>query len=190
VALQDSILGRLDAARQTVGRTVDDLYARAGRRAALRAVLGEAGSPEAAKRRMFADLMRDRAVRRMVNEGGFGFVDKAGKRWALDTYSEMAVRTVTREAVVQGAIARMASHGIDLARVSSHASACAICVPWQGRLVSLDGQRPDYEGEAVTDLSSLPNGGPPFHPNCRHTLQPVSVAVEDFRRQLAGQTGG
>jgi hypothetical protein len=186
VALEDSILGRLDAARQTVGRTVDDVYARAGRRAALRAVLGADGSTRSAKKQLIADLLKDRHVARAVQEGGFGFVDRAGKRWALDTYSEMAVRTITREAVSQGALARMASHGINLGRISTHANSCKLCAPWQGRLVSLDGTITDYLGEAVTDLASLPNGGPPFHPYCEHSVAPVAVAVDQTRAELAG----
>jgi minor capsid protein 2 len=178
-ALEDSILGRLDTARRTVGRQADDVYAKAGRRAAIRSILGADDSPAKAARALARDLRRQRAV---------GFVDRAGKRWALDTYSEMAVRTVTREAVVQGAIARMASHGINLARVSVHAEACPVCRPWEGRLVSLDGSGRGYQGEAVTDLSSLPNGGPPFHPRCRHSLAPVAVRVEEFRQQRARAT--
>lgn len=154
-ALEDSILGRLRTARQTVGRQVDDVYARAGRRQALRALLGAEGSPRTATRALSADLRA---------RGMTGFVDKAGKQWALDTYSEMAVRTVTREAVVQGQLVRMASHGVNLARISEHASACAICKPWEGRLVSLDGGTSEFQGEAVADIGSVPT--PPFHPNC------------------------
>lgn len=187
IALQDSIVGRLDTARRTVGRTVDDVYAQAGRRAALRAVLGAEGSPQTAARQLATDLQRDPKVRRLIRNGGAGFIDKAGKRWALDTYSQMAVRTVTREAVVQGALARMASHGISLARVSLHGDACDICIPWQGKLVSLDGATSSYQGEAVTTLGALPNGGPPFHPNCRHSLSPVAVRIEAIRRELAGR---
>lgn len=172
-ALEDSILGRLRTARQIVGRQVDDLYARAGRRQALRSLLGAEGSPQAAARGLERDLRR---------RGATGFVDRAGKRWALDSYSEMVVRTVTREAVVQGQMARMASHGVNLARVSTHASACQICVPWQGRLVSLDGTLAEYEGEAVADVGAVPV--PPYHPHCRHTLQPFVVEVEELRRQM------
>lgn len=173
IALEDSILGRLRTARQTVGRQVDDVYARAGRRQALRALLGAEGSPRAATRALSADIRR---------RGATGFVDRARKRWALDTYSEMAVRTVTREAVVQGQLARMASHGVNLARVSTHSSACSICVPWQGRLISLDGSVGDFQGEAVADIGSAPM--PPFHPNCRHTLEPVVVEIEMLRQSM------
>jgi hypothetical protein len=47
---------------RTVGRTIDDVYARAGRRAALRAVLGADNSPQAAKRQLVRDLLKDRNV--------------------------------------------------------------------------------------------------------------------------------
>ena len=138
-ALQDAITGRMQASRQTLGREIDDIYARAGRRAALRAVLGAEGSPQAARRQLVADLLKDRDIQRAVSSGGPGFVDRAGRKWKLDTYAEMAVRTVTREAVVQGAMDRMASHGITLARVSFHATSCPVCKPFEDRLVSLDG---------------------------------------------------
>lgn len=182
-ALQDATLGRLRDARRTVGRTVNDVYARAGRRAALRAVLGAEGSPVDAARQLRGDLMTKRDVRMLMRDsrGAVGFVDKAGKRWGLDTYSEMVVRTTTREAVVQGAIDRMASHGINLARVSMHASSCKICTQYEGRLVSLDGAVTEYEGETVMDASAIP----PYHPNCAHSLQPVTVAVESFRRSMS-----
>lgn len=185
LALQDAATGRLVGARQTVGRTVEDLYARAGRRAAVRAVLGADGSPEKARRALMADLRKDPVVQRLLQNGGQAFIDKAGRGWSLADYSDMVVRTTTRQAVTQGALARMAAHGIDLARVSRHASSCAVCKPWEGRLVALNGDTASYEGEAVADLAALPNGGPPFHPRCKHSLQPVAARVEQFRRQLA-----
>lgn len=170
-ALQESMLGRLSGARETIGRQAADVFAKAQRRTTMLALLGAEGSPRSA-----AKHLRDSLIR----EGQVGFIDRAGKRWALDTYAEMATRTVTREAVVQGAIHRMAAHGIDLARVSTHASACQICIPWQGRLISLDGQTREHEGEAVYDAAFIP----PFHPRCRHSLAPVAVRAERVERQL------
>jgi hypothetical protein len=175
-ALQDTIVGNLRASRDMIGRQVDDLYAKAGRRAALRAVLGADGSPDAARRQMALDLRQ---------QGLTGFVDKAGKAWKLDTYSQMVVRTTTREAVVQGSLARMASHGISLARVSFHATSCPVCRPFEDRLVSLDGNLAEYEGEAVMNTGEVP----PFHPQCAHTLSPVSTRVDEVRRELATQGG-
>ena len=174
--LQDAILGKLDTARRTVGRQVEDVYAKAGRRAVMRSLLGAEGSPQAASAQLAADLRR---------RGVTGFVDRAGRQWRLDTYAEMAIRTTTREAVVQGSMDRMASHGIDLARVSTHGGSCAICSPYEGRLVSLSGQTVEYQGEAVMDASIVP----PYHPRCRHSLAPVVVDVEEFIRAQSAPAG-
>lgn len=179
--LQRSASERLRAARVTVGRRTEDLYAKAGRRAAVRALLGADGSPQAAARSLSRDLLRDPEVKKLFKDGVTGFVDRANKKWALDTYSEMVVRTTTREAVVQGQVIRMASHGVNLARVSMHASACKICAPYEGRLISLDGSMTEFQGQAVGD-ASVPL--PPYHPNCRHTIEPVVAEIETLREQM------
>jgi hypothetical protein len=172
-ALEDSILGRLRDARQTVGRQINDVFAREQRRAALEALTGAHGSPGAAAKAL---------ERNLRTQGLTAFTDRSGRQWSLDTYSRMATRTVTREAVVQGSIDRMLSHRIDIARVSSHASACKICQPWEGALISLSGDVTEYQGEPV---SNSPDGIPPFHPNCAHSLMPVATAVDATRASLA-----
>lgn len=180
-ALQDSATDRLRQARVTVGRRTEDLYAKAGRRATVRALLGADGSPQQAARQLRRDLLRDPEVKKLFKDGVTGFVDRANKKWALDTYSEMVVRTTTREAVVQGQVLRMASHGVNVARVSMHASACKICQPYEGRLISLDGSVTEFQGVAVGD-ASVPL--PPYHPNCRHTIEPVVLEIEQLRQEM------
>lgn len=180
-ALQASATDRLGAARRTVGRRTEDLYAKAGRRAVVRALLGADGSPQTAARELRRDLLRDPEVKKLFKDGITGFVDRANKKWALDTYSEMVVRTTTREAVVQGQLIRMASHGVNVCRVSSHASSCEICRPFEGRLISLDGSVSEFQGVSVGD-SSVPL--PPYHPNCRHTIEPVVLEIEELRQEM------
>lgn len=186
-ALQDSITQRLDSAQQTLGRRVQDIYAREQRAASLRAILGAEGSPHAASQHLQSQLLKDRAIRRAVQDGGTGFVDSSGRRWSLDTYANMATRTVTREAVVQGAMARMVSHGIAIARVSTHLDSCPICEPFQGTLVSLgDSGITEYRGEAVSDTGEVP----PYHPNCAHSLEPVSATIDSVREELELEPAG
>lgn len=170
--MQDSLVASLQGARATVGRQVNDVYASETRRQVVRSLIGAEGSPQSAKARL---------ARQLSQQGQTGFVDRAGRRWSLDRYAQMATRTVTREAVVQGSMARMAAHGVSLARVSIHAGSCEICRPYEGRLVDLGGDTRDYQGEPVMDSSVLP----PFHPNCRHTLQPFAARIEEIRQQLA-----
>jgi hypothetical protein len=164
--MQDSLLASLDGARTTVGRQVQDVFAREGRQQAMRALLGAEASPQQARRRLAA---------RLAEQGQTGFVDRAGRRWSLDRYAEMAVRTTTREAVVQGSVNRMTAHGVNLA------NSCTICKPYEGRVIDLAGGTTDYRGEPVMDASFLP----PFHPNCAHTIQPVASRIDTIRQRLA-----
>lgn len=177
--LQESAEEALREGRVRIGRQIQDVYARAGRQAATRAILGAEGSPRTAQRRVVADLLRDRQIAGMA--GGPGFVDAAGRKWGIDRYAMMVVRTTTREAVVQGAMDRMASHGIDLARVLVSPSACQVCQPYSGRLIDLAGNGRDYQGEPV--MTGPP---PPYHPNCTCALSPVAVRIEALQRELAG----
>ena len=181
-ALQDAATDRLDLARRGVGRRVEDFYAKAGRRAVAQALLGADGSPDSARKSLTRIIKQDPEYKRLQKQGITGFVDRANKKWRLDTYSEMVVRTTTREAVVQGQMLRMAANGVELARVSSHMTACDLCRPYEGKLISLSGGLSEYQGEAI-----LPIPFPPFHPNCRHTLEPVVLEVEQLRQQLEGQ---
>lgn len=176
--LQAAAVDRLDASRRTVGRRVEDFYARAGRRAAVRALLGADGSPAEAARALARDISRDPDYQRLLKKGVTGFVDSANRTWSLDTYSEMVVRTTTREAVVQGQVQAMADAGVNLARISQHASSCNICRPFEGVLVSLDGSTTEFQGQSVADASI---GLPPYHPNCRHTIEPVVTEFEELR---------
>lgn len=164
VTLQESIVGRLQTARRVVGRSVEDVYAAAGRRSTMLNLLGTDGNRRKASKTLIETL---------TQQGKTGFVDKAGKRWSLKTYADMAARTVTRQAVADAQLLRMASHGVDLARISQHSSACRICAPWEGKIISLGGDVSEYLGEEVWSLGDLPGGSIPLHPNCKHTYTPL-----------------
>lgn len=163
------LVGRLKDARVATGRAINDVFARATRRTVVRALLGEAGSPDTATRAM---------VRELVQAGQTAFTDTAGRQWKLERYANMAVRTATRQAVVEGQINRLAAGGIDLARVSTHANSCDVCKQYEGRLITLSGNLDPLFGEIPADGPL-----PPFHPNCRHTILAVSRRVEAVRRE-------
>lgn len=174
-SFEDQLFGRLADARATIGRRVADVYAEAGRHSTVLHLLGARGSAREASR----DL-----VERLTARGVKSFVDRAGREWALESYADMAIRTTTRQAVVQGAVVRMSAQGIRLGRISRHASSCDTCLPWEGRLVSLDGTVSTYRGEAVTTFDAMPWGGPPFHGRCRHTIMPVADELDALRAEL------
>ena len=116
------------------------------------------------------------ALNRFAARGVTGFVDKAGRRWDMASYAEMATRTVTSRAALQGHIDRQHELGVDLMRVSSIGATCPICAPWQGKILSISGNDTKYPSLESAKAAKL------FHPNCKHTLMayfPEMDLIED-----------
>jgi hypothetical protein len=125
----------------------------------------------------------------LVKRGIFGFTDRSGRRWRLSSYAEMAVRTGAARAAVTGQTDRLASLGIDLVYVSDHVQECAICAPWEGRVLRRDAGPtgrlvvphaldPDrtVEVDVVDTLDDARTAGL-FHPNCRHSVSGFLAGV-------------
>lgn len=93
---------------------------------------------------------------------GARFVKAGNKTFTPEYYAELVTRTRTREAVTQGAISRTLEHGVTLAQISFHSSACDVCKRYEGKVFSL--VKDDGSGFPFLDRR------PPFHPNCRHVL--------------------
>jgi hypothetical protein len=83
----------------------------------------------------------------------------------------MVVRTKTREAVVAGRTERFSGLGLDLVAITGRLSD-NFCTAFLGQVFSISGKHPKYP-----PLSSLPGGGPPFHPNCSKGVRPY---IEDL----------
>lgn len=97
-------------------------------------------------------------------KGISGFTDKAGRKWDLASYTEMATRTTTARAALQGHIDNQTKFGNDLVKVSSIGVTCPICARWQGRALSISGKTPGYPALEEARADGL------FHPNCKHTI--------------------
>ncbi|MFI0243089.1 phage minor capsid protein [Streptomyces sp. NPDC016845] len=52
--------------------------------------------------------------RQFADAGIRAFVDKAGRRWSLPSYAEIAVRTATARAVTEAHMRMLAEYGVDL----------------------------------------------------------------------------
>jgi hypothetical protein len=115
-------------------------------------------------------------VKSVLSEYGLdSLIDKAGRSWSLDRYTEMLIRTKTVEARNRGLINRVLENGYDLVQVSDHMGECDLCRPWEGRILSLTGQTKGYPTLAEAESQGL------FHPNCRH-------AINTLHRELAEKT--
>ncbi|MEU9606161.1 phage minor capsid protein [Streptomyces sp. NPDC048057] len=132
-----------------------------------------------------------RALNQFAARGVTGFVDRAGRSWGMAAYAEMAVRSVTARAAVEGHTDALAELGVGLVIVSDAPLECPLCARWEGEVLSLGGQSGPHTIRA-------PHADPPgrrgllrrtptvvvhvagsllearasglFHPNCRHSL--------------------
>lgn len=119
-----------------------------------------------AQRSLVGDLMK---------EGITAFVDRAGRRWTLGNYSNMAVRTTSKQASNVGELFDDEEH--DLYIIVDKHSNCPICSRYEGRVYSRSGLNPKYPplSEAFGRIdkngpNTLENTYLTIHPNCRHTL--------------------
>ena len=101
---------------------------------------------------------------KLAAKGITSFTDKAGRKWSMSTYTEMAMRTASAHAAIEGHIQTQQSLGMDLMKVSSIGTTCPICARWQGVVLSISGKTPGYLTVDAARADGL------FHPNCKHTL--------------------
>jgi hypothetical protein len=165
-----------------ITRVVLDVYRSIVARASTSALLGGLTRRQATQR----------ALDTFAQRGVTGFVDSAGRSWELAAYAEMAVRSVTARAAVEGHIDALAELGVGLVIVSDAPLECPVCAPWEGEVLSLgpeSGPR-TVRAEKAIQLTGLraalrppetvavhvagslteARGAGLFHPNCRHSL--------------------
>lgn len=169
--IAEDTIGVVSKVRPAALRAVVDIYQRVIGEASAVTVLG------AETRRTAAQG----ALNRLAANGVTGFRDVSGRAWGMESYVEMAVRTGTGKAAVQGHVDQLQANGLDLVVVSDSPRECALCRPWEGKVLSL--------GRGVVGVIDAPSatGGPPVrvkvagtlddarragfqHPNCTHSV--------------------
>lgn len=118
----------------------------------------------------------------LVKRGITGFTDKSGRTWRLSSYVEMATRTASARAAVEGQTDRLASLGIGFVYVSDHGQECPLCRPWEGAVLRRSDDGPTGEIDIAHALTEEPvtvdvagtldqaRASGLFHPNCRHSV--------------------
>ena len=164
-------IGAIAATTTGVLRTLNDAYQRAVADASGAVLLGATDRRSAAQS----------ALNRLLGQGIGGFQDTAGRAWRLDSYVEMAVRTATGRAAVQGHVEHLTAAGLDLVYVSNSPRECPKCRPWEGKILSISGSAVgtiqvlsvvDDTQVRVHIAGSLDRARADGfqHPNCTHSL--------------------
>ncbi|MET7811775.1 phage minor capsid protein [Streptomyces sp. NPDC005395] len=146
------------------------------------------------------------AMRAFADRGIRAFVDRAGRRWQLSSYAEMAVRTATARATTEAHMRTLADAGVELVVVSDAPRECPLCRPWEGRVLTISGPAGarTVEAEHATEdgrmvpvrvAGSLDEARAAGfqHPNCRHSLSlysPGLTRIEQARSDPDGYEAG
>lgn len=103
---------------------------------------------------------RNRALQNILNDfaanGITAYRDSAGRKWGIDTYGEMVLRTGVNRAQNDGRLRGYQASGVSLVHCSQHRGADDHCLPFQNRILSTDGAAGDrvvvspITGEEVT----------------------------------------
>jgi hypothetical protein len=162
--------------------TMEDTY-----RAAIGEAMRTTGDPAVAVQRALDDL---------ATKGVTGFVDKAGRHWSLETYVEVATRSAYSEAALDTYLGIIARAGYGLVTVSRNPTSCPKCLPWQGKVLSVDGRQagvhevtgPNGARRTVVVAGTLTEARAAglLHPWCRHRL----AALIPGRSARMGSTPG
>lgn len=158
----------LEGMEQQVVRQTVDAYQQAVSRAVGGTLTGATTRLEDAQQ-VLDDLAR---------RGITGFTDKGGRRWELASYVEMATRTATARASVQGHLERLEDAGLPLVIVSDSPRECELCRPWEGKVLARGAvpalmpnvQTGELERVDVDATVAEAMDAGLMHPNCTHNL--------------------
>lgn len=101
--------------------------------------------------------------------------DGVARNYNLKSYSELVARTQMRQSQTEAVKKSCAEYDNDLVEIPPHSDPCPLCAPRQGKVYSISGKHPDYP--------ELPDGGPPWHPNCEDVANPTSERALRWRNK-------
>jgi hypothetical protein len=137
----------------------------------VRNVVGEQLRAKAAAnegRRSMTGEVIQRLRKELEAAGSVGIVDRAGRRWKVEDYADMVVRTKIQQAHIEGVRNEAILRGALYGQISRHGATDA-CRYHEGRIVKLD---PNAPGPYPT-IESLRSTGQIWHPRCKHTVYPI-----------------
>jgi len=160
-AIVSETLTRTEPMSFQIRRAVMDVYQRVVTEAAVQTTLGTVTRREASQL----------ILAKLTKQGVTGFRDAAGRNWEMGAYAEMAARSATANAMLQGHTDRIQELGIDTVIVSDAPEECKVCRPFEGKVLSLSGRTTGRLKDGKTVVASLAEakGKGLFHNNCRHS---------------------
>ncbi len=134
-----------------------------------RIILGKSDPASVARLRAKGFHGDDLALFEQLSKGQT--IKVGGKNFKVRAYANLTARTMMRDAHKVGTVVRLQQNGVDHVRVSRHVQLERDeCTPFAGNVYYIGPLAQDPQGFPA--LKTILNGGPPFHPNCAHVLEP------------------
>lgn len=125
----------------------------------------------------------------MTQKGIPAFVDKNGRNWTPEAYTNMCIRSTVGSVAKETQFSLMDEYGLDLVEVSSHSGARPLCAKDQGKIFNRNGgggYTTDLDGKRIKFYSwrSSSYGKPAglLGINCGHQLYPFlpGISVQTY----------
>lgn len=100
-------------------------------------------------------VLKQKILNDYANKGITGFISKNGSKWNIETYSNMYSRHINNSLLRLQVVEQVQDQGKNKIRISDHGTACNLCKPYEGKVLTLD------------ELEIAKSNGL-FHPNCLH----------------------
>lgn len=124
-ALIETVDADFEKANTAVLRRMDDVYRQTIFRAQVHYNTGTVSLEQAI----------DMATKDFLEKGIDAITYSDGKKVNIASYAEMALRTANHRAYLMGEGKKRQEMGLYLVVVSAHATACELCLPWQGKIL-------------------------------------------------------
>lgn len=189
VALLNAVNNDTDKALSSIYRQANDEYRQTIHNAAVRYNTGT---------ETLAQCI-DIAQNDFLTKGIAYITYKNGAKYNIRDYAEMALRTNSQRAIMEGEAMIRGMLDIKTVRISRHGITCPKCAPWQGRVLFDDEHNDPKDNVGHYPLLSTAREQGLFHPNCRHTPMtivpeidggdvPYTYTASDLERYEAEQT--
>ncbi|WP_312907237.1 phage minor capsid protein [Tissierella praeacuta] len=159
-ALMETVEKDFNDANVAVLRRMDDVYRQTIFRAQVHYNTGT----------ITLDKAIDMATKDFLEKGIDAITYSDGKKVNIASYAEMALRTTNHRAYLMGEGKKRQEIGIPFVVASAHATACELCVPWQGKILIDDVYSGGKKEDGPYPLLSEAMEKGFLHPNCRHNL--------------------
>lgn len=158
-AFENKVIGDISATGSTMLKFLDREYEQAIKRVLQeKAITGESIRSSISK-----------TANTFKKKGVSALIDKGGRSWSIEAYSQMVVRSNARQIATQTQFDRFDEYGVDLVEISSHLGARPNCEPYQGYIYSLSGKASDFPPFSSTSHGEIDGL---FGINCGHRMYP------------------